>query len=136
MTDPSSDKVAWRLTQKKLIDRPDPLCDNTGTGTSVSSGANNCNAIRTIALSLCLFAILIVQGAIINYWLIYFNAGRSEWYFLFFADFVILVTFGFSITFAWRYYERVRREHIFSHPAHHADHHDPHDAQIKATKRV
>lgn len=108
------------------------MCDNGNN----SGDGGYCSGFRAILLSLCLMSVLVVQGSFINYWLIYFNEGRSEWYFLFFADFVILVTFGFSITFAWRYYERIRKEHKFHHAGHHRDHHDPHDAQIEATKRV
>lgn len=64
----------------------------------------------TILNSLALMIALLVQGSILNYFIISFNPGRAEWYFLFFTDFVILVTFMFSITFAWRYYLRNRKK--------------------------
>ena len=129
----ASDKTAWRLTQKTLLDHPDPICEN---GTSSNSSSYSCKAFRAVLLCLCLMSVLVIQGAFLNFWIISFNEGKSEWYFLFFADFVILVTFGFSITFAWRYYEQIRKEHMFSYAGHHGDHHDPHDAQIEATKRI
>lgn len=63
----------------------------------------------TLINSLALMAALLLQGSLLNYYLIYFNQGRAEWYFLFFTDFVILVVFMFSITFAWRFYQRQRK---------------------------
>lgn len=63
----------------------------------------------TIFNSFALMVSLIFQGSLLNYYLIYFNNGRSEWYFLFFTDFVILIIFVFSITFAWRFYQRHKK---------------------------
>ena len=59
----------------------------------------------TLVNSFALMIALIIQGSLMNYYLIYFNQGRAEWYFLFFCDFVILVMFLFAITFAWRFYK-------------------------------
>lgn len=67
-----------------------------------------------IIMILLLMLVLLVQGGFINYWIIFFNEGRSEWYFLFFADLVVVVTFVFSLSFAWRYYDRMRIEHAIN----------------------
>lgn len=63
----------------------------------------------TLVNSIALLLTLLLQGSLLNYYLINFMAGRSEWYFLFLFDFVILVLFMFSIAFAWRFHQRNRK---------------------------
>lgn len=64
----------------------------------------------TIFDALGLIAILLIQGSVLNFYLISYNEGNSGWYFWFLIDFVILIAFIFSIAFAWHYYQRQRRE--------------------------
>ena len=77
----------------------------------------SCYGLWTLLDSIGLAIALLVQGSILNYFLIYYNDGSSGWYFLFLVDFLILIMFSFSITFAWRYYQRNSRSPIVSSTA-------------------
>lgn len=68
------------------------------------------SGLWTVFDALGLMVVLLIQGSILNYFLILYNEGNAGWYFWFLVDFVILITFMFSITFAWRHYQRQRRE--------------------------
>jgi len=91
-------KVTWRMNQNQP-----PLEDQNTNIFSWSS-------LWTVFDALGLMVVLLIQGSILNYYLIYYNEGSSGWYFWFLADFLILITFIFSTTFAWRFYQRKRRE--------------------------
>lgn len=78
------------------------------------SNKPSCYGLWTLLDAIGLAVALLVQGSILNYFLIYYNDGSSGWYFLFLVDFLILIMFSFSITFAWRYYQRSGRNSIVS----------------------
>ena len=63
----------------------------------------------TLVNSIALLITLLLQGSLLNYYVINFMDGIAGWYFLFFFDFLILVLFMFSIVFAWRYHQRNRK---------------------------
>ena len=91
----------WKMAKKK----PDQAVDT-------DLRDNHCvwTGLWTILNCLSLVFVLLVQGSLLNYCIINYNEGSAEWYFLFFADFLMLVVFMFSITFAWRFYRRQRRQ--------------------------
>ncbi|KAI1287396.1 hypothetical protein HDE_10160 [Halotydeus destructor] len=98
----SHKKVKWQLT---------PLDQQTESA-SVVSGQNGFHywSLWTVLDALGLVIVLLAQGSILNYYIILFNDGDAGWYFLFFVDFIIMITFMFSIAFAWRFYQRKRLE--------------------------
>lgn len=79
-----------------------------------STNKPSCYGLWTLLDAIGLAITLLVQGSILNYFLIYYNDGSSGWYFLFLVDFLILIMFSFSITFAWRHYQRQARSSIAS----------------------
>ena len=101
----STERRNWELAQ--LYQRQNDAKCETPFDTQWKKG-------QGIIMILLLMLVLLVQGGFINYWIIFFNEGRSEWYFLFFADLVVVVTFVFSLSFAWRYYDRMRVEHAIN----------------------
>ena len=94
-------RARWQIAKRPLQD------------IHLAAHSDNCvwSGTWTILNSFALVIVLLVQGSLLNYCIINYNEGSAEWYFLFFADFLILVIFMFSITFAWRFYKRQRRQH-------------------------
>ncbi|GFR16707.1 uncharacterized protein TNCT_622741 [Trichonephila clavata] len=57
-----------------------------------------------------LLLIIVLQGSILDYYLILHNGGNAAWYFWFLADFLILIAFMAAAVISYRYYQKKGRE--------------------------
>ncbi|GIY28999.1 hypothetical protein CDAR_79231 [Caerostris darwini] len=70
----------------------------------------NFKLVQHVLDCLGLLLIIVLQGSILDYYLILHNGGNAAWYFWFLADFLILIAFMAAAVISYRHYQKKGRE--------------------------
>ncbi|PRD24423.1 UNVERIFIED_CONTAM: hypothetical protein NCL1_43821 [Trichonephila clavipes] len=71
-----------------------------------SSFSCSIRLVQHVLDCLGLLLIIVLQGSILDYYLILHNGGNAAWYFWFLADFLILIAFMAAAVISYRYYQK------------------------------
>lgn len=79
-----------------------------------SSCSCSVKLVQHVLDCLGLLLIIVLQGSILDYYLILHNGGNAAWYFWFLADFLILIAFMAAAVISYRYYrKKVSNSYLF-----------------------